>query len=488
MSIYGQLSIEKIREHMNELYNYLKTFSFTCENRRCNQRMLLTKDKGVIRNGLYHIKCPFCNNLTLAEDKLKEIFIFDNLMHDGNEDFDINFKEDYYIQIDRVTIHNKNNLINKSDECSIGEENHHRQRIEPFPNEKINSMICLDNDIFVVSSTNIIRVIRLNGGNVNILLTKRIVNENSLTLCNLNYRNSIAIGGKNLLIYRMNTMLNEFLEPPKKFNQNRKINKIILLNGLNEVIIKRFATCDQEGFVNIYNIRNGDNISTNIFSSFNKECHQHSINCILYVPNEEIFVSGSNQDREVKFWEIKENDLIIMEVFANISFTIYNESFLNINKFILIGDKDGIRVYKIVINNQLRKRIEYSFYYKNEEFGIVYSIKSLGSLTREPPSRTIGKNYFICGRSFGFCSIFLLREKEKSIRKINIFRNNNQSSSEHGFNVIRDDFCINNICVEEMTYENDPRNPIAFGRLLVYSVDKTLKIYNFKYFENVHYS
>ena len=132
------------------------------------------------------------------------------------------------------------------------------------------------------------------------------------------------------------------------------------------------------------------------------------------------------------------------------------------NNHLLVGEKDGIEVY--LIEN---KRFFFSFFYKNEEFGNVYTINPLGN------------NYFICGRSFGFCSIFLLREEEgkgKSIRKINIFRNNNLRTSDEAFEVTKDNYYINNICIKKTS--------VATGNILVSSVDKTLKVYSFSFINN----
>jgi len=102
------------------------------------------------------------------------------------------------------------------------------------------------------------------------------------------------------------------------------------------------------------------------------------------------------------------------------------------------------------------KDLHIHIFFKNEEFGGVFSINSLG------------RNNFIYGRSLGFCSIFLLREN--NIRKVNIFRNNNLSVYNNN-NVIRynrtyiagfhtqnnlndigtfnNDYAITDICVKE---------------------------------------
>jgi len=47
-----------------------------------------------------------------------------NLLNDGNDDFNINFKENYYVDIDRIQLYEefeeKNKFINESDSCSLG--------------------------------------------------------------------------------------------------------------------------------------------------------------------------------------------------------------------------------------------------------------------------------------------------------------------------------------------------------------------------------
>ena len=116
----------------------------------------------------------------------------------------------------------------------------------------------------------------------------------------------------------------------------------------------------------------------------------------------------SRGDNNLRFWTFQASNLQLIKEFENISSIVYNNSLLDINGNLIVGEKNGIRVIKLE-----NRSFTYSYFYKNEEFGDVLSIKSLG------------RNNFICGRSIGFCSIFLLREK--NIRKVNIFRNNNLS-------------------------------------------------------------
>ena len=57
----------------------------------------------------------------------------------------------------------------------------------------------------------------------------------------------------------------------------------------------RMAVCDQEGLIGIYDINNKDGEPS--FNFMNK-CHSHDIKSILYVPEENLLVSGSNEDKK----------------------------------------------------------------------------------------------------------------------------------------------------------------------------------------------
>ena len=305
---------------------------------------------------------------------------------------------------------------------------------------------------------------------------------------NFNY---IAAGGKDLkiFIYEEKDLIpkliidkNTNLNPKFTLNENTGINIIIVFNDKNEERkkegdeekVNRMAICDKNGFIGIYNIHND---KKEIEFDFKHKCHDSCINCITYLPEEKYLVSSSSKEKKLIFWEIDEQEkkLIQKESFDNISSTIYNDYLLNIKNDLLIGEKNGIRV----IHHE-NKKMENNFYNVNsKEFGDVYSIKHLGD------------NYFICGRSFGYCSILLLRNK--AIRNINIFRNNNLSVfvndkankkaekvKSNCLDIKNDKFFITHICVNK-TSDNDKINE---GYILVSSIDKTLKIYRYIFKKN----
>lgn len=281
---------------------------------------------------------------------------------------------------------------------------------------------------------------------------------------NINY---IAVGGKvlQIFIYQDNVLIQKFY-----FNINTDINQIIGFNDKNEESkkkrdgekINRLAICDKHGYIGIYNIYNDEE---EIKFDFKYKCHESSINCIIYIPEEKYLVSSSSEEKKLIFWEIcqQKKKLIQIKSFSNIYSTIYNDNLLIIKNDLLVGEKDCIGV----IHHEKNVEMYYYSYNGNDnEFGAVYSIKYLGD------------NYFICGRSFGYCSIFLLRNK--TIRNINIFRNNNLSIFGNGLDIGNDKFYITHICVSKTSKNNG----INKGYIFVSSEDKALKIYSYEFIEN----
>ena len=170
INLFDKLNIKQIKSRINYLYN----FTFTCQ--KCKNTMLKKQVKRNIINGEYYTKCPFCYYSKIAESVEKELFILENLMDDGNIDFDINFQEKYYIEISRVKLHEdfaKNiSLNNDSDVCTIGSENPLEQKIDSFFKEDINSIISLKNGIFAVSCSNNILIFEFKNKKINFLIKK----------------------------------------------------------------------------------------------------------------------------------------------------------------------------------------------------------------------------------------------------------------------------------------------------------------------------
>jgi len=158
---FGEASINKIRENIKSLP---KEFKFKCK--RCGKGGKITKSEPFFynysphfylntlevkieldkKNYLYKIYCPFWKNPKEIKGSLRELLLFLNLLYDGNEDFDINFQEKYYMHVNRVELHNnfKENIDNESDKCSIGSENHTERKIDPHFKKEIKRIIYLE--------------------------------------------------------------------------------------------------------------------------------------------------------------------------------------------------------------------------------------------------------------------------------------------------------------------------------------------------------
>lgn len=193
LSKFGENNINFyiIKSRLNSLYG-LNGPLITCQ--KCKKVFRLNNLKIVVmENGLYHIYCLFCNFKNIANGDSKEYLVLKNLIDDGNDVFDFNFEVKYYIDINRVQLHDDNFktiMKNDSDLCSIGSENFEERKIDsPFKSE-VNCIILLKNNKFVASSSNMIFIFKLENKNINFLLKKNISNEKNIrTLCNLKLNN-----------------------------------------------------------------------------------------------------------------------------------------------------------------------------------------------------------------------------------------------------------------------------------------------------------
>lgn len=315
-------------------YNDLSKDFFIYYNRKCCKKIKLDYCQTYIEKGNHKIICPFCGASNNAEGRLKELLILKNLMHDGNEDFDINYEEKDYLDINRIEFHKnfEKALINESDICTLGLVKLNGKYIDSLFEKNINSIINLKDNIFMASGSGFILVFMLNNNCFKCLMEKYIPDDDLFSLCDLRGNNLIASGGNNLKIFKINYEIN-FLTLVETFNNNKKINKIILLEPKTPGDSKKMAVCDQNGYIGIYDI-----IDNEIVLYFNKKCHNSYINCILYLPDDEMLVSGSNGGGILKFWEIGDKCLKLLDS-KKIPSTIYNGGLLDIKGYLLVGEK-----------------------------------------------------------------------------------------------------------------------------------------------------
>lgn len=446
---FDGMSIEKLINY----YNILSNQFYECE--RCSSKIKIDYFKTKINNGIIEVECEICHLISKPKGKFLELLILKNLLHDGNEDFDINYEEKNYLDIKRIPLHKNfsKNLLNDSDLCTIGFENSKENKIDSLFDKKINGIIWLKNNIFMACGFGEILVLRVNEESFFCLMEKNFPDDEFLTLCDLKSNDLIATGGKNLKIFKIDYSIN-YLKLEKTFENEGTINKIILIERKTPEMNKLLAFCYDKGNIGIYYI-NKDDISL----SFKNHCHNSSINCILYILEDDILVSGCNKEKKIVFWEIQKDKLEEKNT-TDIDSIIHNDSLLDIKGNLLVGQKNGICVIQHDKREIISKRVFY-----NNEFGGIFSMK------------VIDNDYFICGRQYGFCSIFKMRNSY--LRKINIFRNNNLMYSENidNSNVYRNDnYYITNICCAKMA-ENE-------GYILISSADKTLKAYTYKVCSN----
>ena len=461
LSSFDNISIEQIKNHLNNLYDSL----YTCKN--CTIQLKLDKFKIYKKNGLYEMKCPVCNLSSIARGVLREFLILRDFMYDGNKDFDINFKENKYLHIDRLKLHNGIIVKNDSDECSIGREkliqlnnNKNIYSIDSPFKHKVNGVISLGNGYLTAFSSDKILIFELLR-EISLLIMKTFPKDKILSICDLKLgnKNLIAIGGKKLNIYAINYSRRNLEPIPLRANmENENITKIILIEENIQDILKKIVVSDKNGNICIYVIKNNNNNNIIISFSFKAKCHECYVNTILYMPDEKLLVSRSYKDETLKIWEIQDNGLNRVFKFGPCTSTKHNTSLLDMNGNLLIGEEFSIRVFQ-----HENKTITNIYFYYDEEFGEIFTIRPLKN------------NYFLAGRSYGYCSLFLLREK--SIRKINIFRNNNLSVSKTINDYKDDQFYITDIYVKETSRDT--------GYILISSKDKTLKIYKYEFHDQI---
>ena len=298
----------------------------------------------------------------------------------------------------------------------------------------------------------------------NILIKEKIEDDIISTLFALKFNDFIITGGEYLNFFKFDYEEKK-LTFSFKISESTKINKIIAFNENYIKKSEKIFVCDQNGFISLYDIHdNKGNLV--IYLLFSQKCHKSSIDNILYLPEENFLISLCNKDLELKFWNINNEGLKSFKNINNYSFNANNNCMINIKTsikgkligYLLIGAKDGIQLFK----HKNKQIISHNFY-KDNDLGEIRTIRYLGN------------NYFICGRFFGYCSIFLLRGK--NIRKINSFRNNN-SCIFNSF--LYDQYHITDICVKDI---NDSKKKVNIRYLIITSADKTVKIYSYDIYE-----
>ncbi len=116
-----------------------------------------------------------------------------------------------------------------------------------------------------------------------------------------------------------------------------------------------------------------------------------------------MLVSGSNGERALKFLNL--NDFSLYKTFNNIYSTAYNNSLIELDNNLFVGEKGGIRIFQIQNNN-----IDYVFY--KDSFIRILSLSS------------IGNDFIFAGATNGNIYLYkIIKHGNINLEKINVTRN-----------------------------------------------------------------
>ena len=159
-----------------------------------------------------------------------------------------------------------------------------------------------------------------------------------------------------------------------------------------------------------------------------------------------MLVSGSNGERALKFWDL--NDYSLYKSINNIYSTAYNNTLLEVDNILFVGEKDGIRIFDL--ENNLK-----SYFYEDKELDRILSLFY------------IGNNILIAGTSTGFIYLYkIIKQPFLTLEIINVIKNNlNAEKGKYNFKY----------GVSALTFiQNFDKSFIVSC-----SIDRTIKIFSF---------
>ena len=177
-----------------------------------------------------------------------------------------------------------------------------------------------------------------------------------------------------------------------------------------------------------------------------KKCinaHSTYVNSILQLSND-ILVSGSNGEGALKFWNL--NDFSLYKTFNNIYSTAYNNSLIEIDNILFVGEKGGIRIFQVKNNNNIDSTI-----YKDSSIWIL-------SLS------FIGNDIIIAGAKNGNIYLYkIIKQGNINLENINAIQNN--------LKIVKNEF---NYSISGLTYYSQYNNK---SFIISCSVDGKIKMY-----------
>ena len=268
--------------------------------------------------------------------------------------------------------------------------------------DSVNAVLILsDNRLCACSSDCSIKVFDVQKSNFDLKIDKINAHSDKIWCIEEIKKNILASGGKNdIKIWRIN---NNALSLIKSINSAHSdyLNKIIKLDN------NEFASCSRDGKVKIWSENYNEKKCIN--------AHNTYVNSILKL-NNGLLVSGSNGEGALKFWNLQ--DFSLYKVFKNIYATAYNNSLLEFDNMLFVGEKDGIGIF--LLENNIK-----SFFYKNKELERILSLCY------------IGNNIIAAGSTNGNIYLYKIIKKPNLIfENMNIFENNLNEIKEEFYHAI----------------------------------------------------
>ena len=266
--------------------------------------------------------------------------------------------------------------------------------------DQVNAILTLsDNRLCACSSDCSIKVFDIQNSKFDLKINKKKAHSNYIWCIEEIKKNVLASGGyKDIKIWNIKNSDLELITS-KNSAHDDYLNKIIKLNNNN------FASCARDGKIKIWS------------ENYNEiECinaHNTYINSILKL-NNGMLVSGSNGERALKFWDL--NDYSLYKSINNIYSTAYNNTLLEVDNILFVGEKDGIRIFDL--ENNLR-----SYFYEDKKLDRILSLFY------------IGDNILIAGTSTGFIYLYqIIKQPFFTLEKINVIKNNlNAEKGKYNF-------------------------------------------------------
>jgi len=396
-----------VLDNIDEKNTYNFTYKNSTEGGSSGSPILYIKSKKII--GIHKQGGKNSNQGTFLNEPIKE-FIRLNI----NEIKDIikkNISEEKLYNYIKDNIHKNTIIYNKF-------------------NDYVNSVIILsDKRLCSCSSDCSIKIFDISNSNFDLQINKINAHSDKIWCIEEFKKNILASGGnKDIKIWNINNN-NLSLVSSLNYAHNDYLNKIIKLND------DEFASCARDGKVKIWSKEYTQKKSINAHTTY--------VNSILKLKNNMI-VSGSNGEKSLKFWSLIDYSLI--KSFNNFYSTAYNNSLLEVDNILYVGENEGIRIYSLEQNIQ-------SFFYQNSNLKRVLSLCY------------IGNNTIIAGTANGFIYMYqILKKSFLTLENINIIKNN--SKAMEGIDTF-------NYAVSGLTFYKENNNFF----IISCSIDGVIKIY-----------